>query len=118
MRYVSVPSGLPIPALWTKGLTGGQDFLDSGICHVHGVPNIDVTPPLGNIGIGQGNSEEDQNGADGQTAVQACRSDVIVSHPPSTVFVSDVFVEEEADNGPGKIIDRRSGWDATHTTKE
>jgi hypothetical protein len=73
---------------------GGQTY--------HGSVNDGVTPPLRRQGAGHGDGEEDQDGAEGETGVEAGGEDVVVLQPPAAEAGADVLVEDEADHAPSE----------------
>lgn len=68
-------------------------------------------PPARHRRIREVDREDNDNCANGQPRVQSRRRDVVEAHPPAPVLVSDVFIEDVADDAPGEVIERGSRWD-------
>lgn len=75
-----------VPASWAEELAKRSiDSLpDSRIGLIHGVVDINVTPPLWCSGVGEEEGEEDDNGRDEETSVKSSGGDVVVLESMST----------------------------------
>ena len=62
-----------------------------------------VAPPTWELGGGQVQGGNDNDGADCESGVETSRGDVIVSHPPASVTISDYFLEYKADKRPRQL---------------
>jgi len=76
---------------------------DTSISDVHGVENVDVTPPLRRYLLSQDQAEENDNGRYEQTSVKTCRCDVVVLHPPSAKSSLNEEVEHRSGDTPAEV---------------
>lgn len=67
-------------------------------------------PPARHRRIRQIDRQDDNDRTNSQSGIQARGSDVVEAHPPAPVLVPDVFIEDEADDAPREVIERRSRW--------
>lgn len=85
---------------------------------VHIVIRDTDTPPGRHSGICQIDRQDNDNRADGQARIQPGRRDVVKAHPPTSVLVPDVFVEDVADDTPSEVIERSSRWDTATAAED
>ena len=62
--------------------------------------------------------EEDQHGADSHTRVERGREYIVVLGPPGEVTPADDILEQEADDGPGNVVDGAGGGDGTSSVED
>lgn len=62
--------------------------------------------------------QKDENRAQGQSHIQPGGQHVVILHPPSAPVTADVLVENESDDAPAQVIERRGGWDECRAAKE
>lgn len=79
----------------------------------------DADPPPGwHRGICQIDRQDYKNGANSQSRIQARGGDVVKAHPPASVLVPNVFVEDVAHDAPSEVVERSSRWDLATTAKD
>jgi hypothetical protein len=98
---------LPLPTTrrGTEGLARGNGLSGVGSTTgaVQSVADNQSSPPVRHTVTRKLDTEEDDDGADGKTDIPSSRGDVVVLHPPTTVLVTDQFVESPTDQDPGKL---------------
>lgn len=72
--------------------------------------NLHIPPPLRDRGIRQRDGQEDNNRADDQPRIKRCREEIVVMPPPAGPSLTDVVVEQEADERPHEEIKWRGRW--------
>ena len=92
--------------------------LDRGIQIIHIIIRDANPPPARHGRVGQIDCQNDDDGANSQPSIQARRRDVIKAHPPASVLVPDVFVEDVAHEAPSEIVERSSRRDVTAATED
>jgi hypothetical protein len=95
-----IVNDLPLPRARTEVLALADDLADSRLSTIKCLANDSSTPVIWHHATRELNAEEENDGAQSKTDVQSGRGDVVVLHPPTTVLVSDVLVEDVADHDP------------------
>ncbi|KAH6607395.1 hypothetical protein Trco_003708 [Trichoderma cornu-damae] len=72
-------------------------------CEINGPQGPVVAPPLGPVGVGQVQGEEDEQRGYDEAAVQGGRRDVVVLQPPAGVPPPDEVVEGDAGEAPAEV---------------
>lgn len=93
-------------------------YLDSRVQVIHVIVRDANPPPARHGRIGQIDREDDNDGTDSQSRIQTRRRDVVEAHPPSSVLVPDVFVEDIADDAPSEVVERSSRWDVSTAAED
>ena len=106
-----------LPRQWPKMLSRRHRLLHCCIQNVHGISGRRISPPIRRRLIRQIQTEEDDNGTDSQSDIQAGRGEVVEPHPPAAVLVHDVLVEHVPDNAPREIVQRRGRRDRARAPK-
>ena len=75
-------------------------------------------PPRRHARIRQIDRQDDDNGADSQSGIQPGRSDVVETHPPPSVLVPDVLVEDVAHDPPREVVERCSRRDLSTAAED
>ena len=75
-------------------------------------------PPRRHTRIRQIHRQDDDNGANSQAGIQPRRGDVIETHPPPSVLVPNVLVENEPHDPPREVIDRCSRRDLSTAAED
>lgn len=98
-----------LPRLRSKGLAVWKS-LQRRVVEVSCVEVNSVTPPDQLLTAArEDNSEEDNNGGQGDTEVEGERENVVVSHPPHEAVTTEVELEDEANECPRSEVDTGGG---------
>jgi hypothetical protein len=77
-------------------------------------PSLDTICTDSSI-LGELETEEDQDGTDGDARVESSGENIVVLAPPGEVPPTDVVLEDETDDTPRYVVDGSSGRDETGT---
>lgn len=80
--------------------------LDRGIQIIHIIIRDTHPPPARHGRIGQIDRENDHNRTNRESGIHAGGGDVIKAHPPPSVLVPDVLIEDETHDAPREVIER------------
>lgn len=91
------------PGLRAKGCSIGDGLPDGGICHVHGVEDGNIAPPLRGLGMGEVETEADEDGRNEKSGIKTSGRDIVVLHPPSSPSSFDEEVEDRPHSAPAEV---------------
>jgi hypothetical protein len=94
---------LPLPRLGAEDFSFPNDFPDGSTSTVHGPFDDGRAPVIGHGAARELDTEEQDDGAEGEADVKTRRDDVVVLHPPAEVLRADVLVEDVAEQAPGEL---------------
>lgn len=106
------------PCCWTKRLPLWQERLDRRPLKVHCLLDNGVAPPLRRLDVVQGKRKEEDERAKRQPEVEAARGEKVEARPPAEVALLDPALENEADDAPGKVVERRGGRNGAGAAKD
>ena len=92
--------------------------LDSRVFRIHSIRRDPRTPPRGEVGTGEIQGKEDEDGAESQTDIQTRGKNVVILHPPTSPAIADPLVEDKADDAPSDVVERSSRGDETGSAKD
>lgn len=98
-----------MPRSGPKRLPGRQHRLNSSILEVHSGSDDIIAPPRRRVDVIEGECEEDSKGSESETEVEAGGREEVEAAPPAEVALLDKVLEDEADDAPGQVVERRGG---------
>lgn len=85
---------------------------------VHGSCDDGVTPPGRRADVVERKGEEDDQGAQGQAQVQGGGCQEVQPAPPAKVVFAHPVLEDEADDAPAQVVERRGRRDGPRAAKD
>lgn len=99
-------------------LTLCHNGLDGSILRIHGGGHDGVTPPHRRFNIIQRKSKENEERAERKAQIQSTARQVIQARPPAEIALANDFLEDEANDSPGQVVERSSRRDGSRTTED
>lgn len=88
------------------------------ILEIHRCSNHIIAPPRRRVDVIQGESEEDDEGAQREAKIETGAGQEIQTAPPAEVALLDQVLEHETHNAPRQVVEGRGGRDGARATKD
>lgn len=76
---------------------------------VHSGSDDIIAPPRRRVDVVEGERKEDDQRSESEPEVEPGGSEEVEAAPPAEVTLLDEKLEDEANNAPGEVVERRSG---------
>lgn len=96
-----------MPLLRSERLASRQHRLYRRILEIHRRGDHIIAPPRRRVNIIQGESKEDDKGAQRKAEVETGAGQEVQAAPPAEVALLDQVLEQEADDAPRQIVEGR-----------